>query len=123
MGRCCETVQNAHMLRVCSACSPFRAPGSGISQSATCALNSNLIFEIGSKESGPKELCFLCLNKSDVERLTFFKNGIIFHNLFHIIFRFFERGNSLIAFNNFGACVVGRKRQRQLSIKAIYEMF
>ena len=46
--RCCETVQNAHILRVCSAFSPFRAPGGGISQSSTCALNSNLIFEIGS---------------------------------------------------------------------------
>ena len=87
------------------------------------AMNTNLIFEIGSKESWPKGLCFLCLNRSDVERLTFFKNGIIFHNLFNIIFRFFERGNSLIAFNNFGACVIGRKRQRQFSIKAIYELF
>jgi hypothetical protein len=37
-----------HILRVCSAFSPFRAPGGGISQSSTCALNSNLIFEIGS---------------------------------------------------------------------------
>ncbi len=41
-------VQNAHILRVCSAFSPFRAPGGGISQSSTCALNTNLIFEIGS---------------------------------------------------------------------------
>ena len=47
-GRCCETVQNAHILRVCSAFSPFCAPGGGISQSSTCALNTNLIFEIGS---------------------------------------------------------------------------
>jgi len=46
--RCCETVQNAHILRVCSAFSTFRAPGGGISQSSTCALNTNLIFEIGS---------------------------------------------------------------------------
>jgi len=46
--RRCEMVQNAHILRVCSAFSLFRAPGGGISQSSTCALNSNLIFEIGS---------------------------------------------------------------------------
>jgi hypothetical protein len=31
-----------------SAFSPFRAPGGGISQSSTCALNPNLIFEMGS---------------------------------------------------------------------------
>ena len=41
-------VQNAHILRVCSAFSPFRAPDGGISQSSTCSLNANLIFEIGS---------------------------------------------------------------------------
>jgi hypothetical protein len=35
-----------------SAFPPFLAPGGGISQSSTWALNTNLIFEIGSRSAG-----------------------------------------------------------------------
>jgi len=42
-------------------------------------------------------------------RLTFAKNRIIFHHLFHIIFCFFERRNPLILLNNSGTCIIGSK--------------
>jgi hypothetical protein len=52
-----------------SAFSPFRAPGGGISQSSTCALNTNLIVEIGSNNKvsnlsvSPKFLTYPCEKK------------------------------------------------------------
>jgi hypothetical protein len=46
---CCETVQNAHILGVCSAFSPFCAPDSrDFAKLNLLFLNPNLIFEIGS---------------------------------------------------------------------------
>ena len=47
----CETVQNAHILRVCSAFLPFHAPDSrDFAKLNLLLLNPNLIFEIGSNK-------------------------------------------------------------------------
>ena len=44
--------------------------------------------------------------------LTLAKKRIVFHHLFHKIFRFLERWNPLVLFNNPGSRIIGSKCQR-----------